>query len=90
VMSISAQFVLYVERPPYCQSFGGAPAKPRLAAGYHYYSYEGGFLRQLGPADPMSFTLIDRAPVDSDPIAELQAFAQALLNVWSSNPTTGC
>jgi hypothetical protein len=90
VMSISAQFVLYVERPPYCQSFGGAPAKPRLAAGYHYYSYEGGVLRQLGPADPMSFTLIDRAPVDSDPIAELQAFAQALLNVWSSNPTTGC
>jgi len=90
VMSISAQFVLYVERPPYCQAFGGAPAKPRLPAGYHYYSYEGGALRALGVSDSMSFTLIDRTPADSDPTAELQAFTQALLKLWQSNPTTGC
>jgi len=90
VMAISSQFVLYVERPPYCQPFGGAPAKPRLSAGYHYYSFEGGIARPLSSSDPMSFTLIDRAPIDSDPTAELQAFAQYLLGLWSSNPTTGC
>jgi hypothetical protein len=90
VMAISSQFVVYVERPPYCQSFGGKPAKPRLSAGYHYYSFEGGVLRLLSPSDPMSFSLIDRTPADSDPTVELQSFVQQLLQVWMSNPTTGC
>jgi hypothetical protein len=90
VMAISSQFVLYVERPPYCQSFAGAPAKPRLSAGYHYYSFEGGVLRPLSASDPMSFTLIDRSPADSDPTAELQSFAKYLLQLWQSNPTNGC
>jgi len=90
VMAISSQFVLFVERPPYCQPFGGAPAKPRLSAGYHYYSFEGGVLRPLAASDPMSFTLIDRAPVDSDPTAELQVFAEHLLSAWWPNPNGGC
>jgi hypothetical protein len=89
-MAISSQFVLFVERPPYCQPFGGAPAKPRLSAGYHYYSFEGGVLRQLAASDPMSFTLIDRAPVDSDSHGELQVFAEHLLSAWWPNPNGGC
>jgi hypothetical protein len=38
----------------------------------------------------MSFSLIDRTPADSDPTVELQSFVQQLLQVWMSNPTTGC
>jgi hypothetical protein len=90
VMAISSQFVLYVERPPYCQAFGGAPPKPRLSAGYHYYSFEGGALRNLAASDPMSFSLIDQAPADIDPSADLQAFVSSLLRLWSFNPTGGC
>jgi len=90
VMSISSQFVLFVERPPYCQAFEGAPPKARLAAGYHYYSFEGGSLRKLAPTEPMSFTIIDRAPAETDPTGELQAFAWYLLSLWSLNPTGGC
>jgi hypothetical protein len=90
VMAISSQFVLFVERPPYCQAFEGAPAKPRLSAGYHYYSFDGGILRPLGATESLSFTLIDRAPADSDPTAELQAFAEYLVRAWSLNPTGGC
>ena len=90
VMSISSQFVLFVERPPYCQAFEGAPPKARLAAGYHYYSFEGGSLRKLGPTEAMSFTIIDRAPAETDPTGELQAFAWYLLSLWSLNPTGGC
>jgi hypothetical protein len=89
VMAISSQFVLFVERPPYCQSFAGAPAKPRLSAGYHYYSFEGGTFHKMAPGDPMSFTLIDRAPADSDPTTDLQAFTAYLLQLWSLNPN-GC
>ena len=90
VMAISSQFVLFVERPPYCQAFEGAPPKPRLAPGYHYYAFEGGALRTLSASDPLSFTLIDRAPADSDPTAELQAFAKSLLSLWLLSPTSGC
>ena len=90
VMAISSQFVLYVEKPPYCQAFEGAAPKARLAAGYHYYSFEGGSLRKLTASDPMSFTIIDRAPSEIDPTSELQAFAKYLVYLWSLNPTGGC
>ena len=87
VMSISDQFVLFVERPPYCQAFEGAPAKPRLAPGYHYYSAD---LRKLAPTEPISFTIIDRSPAETDPTGELQAFALYLLSLWQLSPTGGC
>jgi hypothetical protein len=89
-MSISSQFVLFVERPPYCQAFEGAPAKPRLAPGYHYYTIESGTPRLLTPTEPMSFTIIDRSPADTDPTLELQAFAAYLLGLWQRSPTGGC
>jgi hypothetical protein len=90
VMSISSQFVLYVERPPYCQAFEGSPPKARLAAGYHYYSLEGGNYLKLPATEPMSFTIIDRAPADTDPTGDLQGFALYLLGLWQRSPTGGC
>jgi hypothetical protein len=90
VLSLSSQFVLFVERPPYCQAFEGAQAKPRLSAGYHYYSFEGGSLHKLTASEPMSFTIIDRSPADTDPTSELQTFAWYLLSLWALNPTGGC
>jgi hypothetical protein len=90
VMAISSQFVVFVEKPPYCQSFEGAAPKARLPTGYHYYSNESGSLRTLSPADPLSFTLIDRAPSEIDPTSDLQSFATDLVNGWVINPTSGC
>jgi hypothetical protein len=90
VMAISSQFVLFVEKPPYCRSFQGGDLKPRLTAGYHYYAFEGDLLREVPASDPMSFSLIDRQPVDSDPTADLQAFAEKLLQIWFSSLDNGC
>jgi hypothetical protein len=90
VMAVSSQFVLYVERPPYCQAFGSDKPKPRVSAGYHYYSLDTGALRELPASDPMSFTIIDRPPASVDPALELQAFTEYLIRVWGLNPTGGC
>jgi len=90
VMSISSQFVLFVERPPYCQAFEGAPSKPRLTVGYHYYSVDSGKPREVAATEPISFTIIDRSPAETDPTGELQAFAYYLLSLWQLNPTGGC
>jgi hypothetical protein len=79
-----------VEKPPYCQAFEGAPAKPRLTTGYHYYAFEAGTLRKLAATDPLSFAIIDRAPTESDPTRELQAFASYLVYIWSLSPIGGC
>jgi hypothetical protein len=90
VLAISSQFILYVERPPYCQPFGGAPPTPRLSAGYHYYSFDGGTVRTQAATDPMSFTLIDSDPADANPTADLESFTGSLLLLWQLNPTGGC
>lgn len=89
VKAVSAQFVLYVDTPPYCQT-EGRPAVPRLRAGYHYYAFEGGSLRPLGADEAMSFVLGDRSPGESDPTAELRAFAGALERAWSVSSLEGC
>jgi hypothetical protein len=89
VRAVSAQFVLFVDTPPYCQS-EGRPAVARLRAGYHYYAFEGSMLRELGADEAMSFTLTDRAPADSDPTADLRAFAAALERAWSIPGLDGC
>lgn len=90
VLAISSQFVLYVEKPPTCTSFQGGAPKPRLTAGYHYYTFEYGLLREVSASDPMSFSLIDSHPAESDPTAELQAFADKLMYTWWLSLTNGC
>jgi hypothetical protein len=87
VMAVSAEFVLFVERPPSCQT----TSKPKalLAAGYHYYSSASGGLREISPSDPLNFTIIDEAPVDAAPTRELESFALYLKNLWGLNPD-GC
>jgi len=89
VKAISAQYVLYIESPPYCQT-EGRPAQPRLRPGYHYYSFDGIHLRQLSSGEAMSFSLTDRTPADADPSAELRAFAGALWRSWSVSALEGC
>jgi hypothetical protein len=90
VLAISSQYVLFVDKPPYCPAFEGATPKARLTTGFHYYSYDNGALRKLTAADPLSFAIIDRAPADIDPTSELQAFADYLALVWRLNLTSGC
>jgi hypothetical protein len=87
VMAVSAEFVLYVERPPFCQT--GAKPRPLLASGYHYYSFASGGLREVSATDPLSFTIIDQAPVDAAPTRELASFAKYLVYIWGLNPD-GC
>jgi hypothetical protein len=90
IKSVSAQFVVYVETPPLCQNTTARGAQPRLRAGYHYYSFDGGVARELAPAEAMSFTLIDRAPADIDLPNDLRAFADALRRAWSFSTGDGC
>jgi hypothetical protein len=90
VIAVSAQYVLFVERPPHCQSFQGGPSKPRLTAGYHYYSFENGVVREVSASDPMSFSIIDGLPADTNFTADLQSFADSLFTSWQRSLTTGC
>jgi hypothetical protein len=87
VMAVSTEFVLFVERPPFCQT--GTKPKALLAAGYHYYSGASGGLREVPASDPLNFTIIDKVPAEAAPTAELQAFAKYLVYIWGLNPD-GC
>jgi hypothetical protein len=87
VMAVSSEFVLYVDRPPYCQT--GSKPKALLASGYHYYSLDSGALRETSPSDPLNFNIIDESPADAAPTRELAAFVKYLVYLWGLNPD-GC
>lgn len=90
VKAVSSEFVLFIESPPYCQGKDGMTARPRLSPGYHYFRFADGQLRELGASEAMSFHLIDRAPVDSDPTPDLDRFVAALLRSWALAAIEGC
>jgi hypothetical protein len=92
VLAISTQFVLYVEQPSYCQEPGKATSRPRIAAGYHYVSFDTTTraMRELSPSDPMSFTAVDKAPADSVPTNQLIEFADQLWRDWHFGNLAGC
>ena len=91
VKAVSAQFVLFVETPPYCQPRADLPPQPRLGAGYHYFMYaDDGVIREVSAAEPLEFTLTDRSLPDSDPTAALHTFTNQLLRSWSIASLSGC
>jgi hypothetical protein len=90
VKAVSAEYVVFVERPPTCQPNGGGPLRARISAGYHYYRLDSGIIRELARGDAMSFPVSQRTLGESDPTAELRAFAWMLLRSWSLSPFEGC
>jgi hypothetical protein len=90
VKAVSAQFVVYVDAPIFCQPSDGVRGRLLLAAGYHYYGFEGGSVRDLGRAPAMSFVVTDRAANEGDARRELEAFRAALLRYYAPRPLDGC
>jgi hypothetical protein len=92
VLAVSDQFVLYVDRPAYCQAVGKTMPEQRIGTGFHYLAFDAAtkVMREIGPAAPLSFTTIDTAPADSMPAADLQRFRDQLERSWWSGPLGGC
>lgn len=90
VKAVSAEFVVYVESPPFCEETRGISPRPRLSSGYHYFSFDGRVLRERDASEPLSFTLADQTPGDGDPTKDLQAFASYLLWSWAVSALDGC
>jgi hypothetical protein len=83
VKAVSAEFVVYLDTPLYCQPRAGGPLRPRVAAGYHYYQLDGGAPRDLGGRANMSFVVSDRSLSESDPTEELRSFVSLLRAAWA-------
>jgi hypothetical protein len=89
--AVSVEFVVYVDATARCAFGAGADPRRRVSAGYHYYQYQGGSIRELPADQPMSFFLADRSLAEYDPSEELRAFANVLLQAWTQALLTpGC
>jgi hypothetical protein len=90
VKAVSAEFIVFVERPPTCQPSGGGPLRPRLQPGFHYYRFDELGLREVSPTEPLSFVPTVRSLAESNPTPELRAFASFLIERWRSIAQLGC
>jgi hypothetical protein len=91
VKAVSAEFIVFVERPPTCQPIGGGPTRPRLAPGFHYYRLDPlGALLEVSPAEPLSFVPTMRTLAESAPAVELLEFARRLMDRWRGSALEGC
>ncbi len=92
VRSISAQFVVYVDRPPVCTEMATehsvAPATSKISRGYHYFQYHAtsGMVEERASHQPLSFHLVNLTPAQADLTEELRSFTQLLLARWNANP----
>jgi hypothetical protein len=90
VKSVSAEFVVFVETPPTCQSVTGGQRRTRVSRGYHYYRLTGGSIRELDSRDSLSFVVTNLTLPESDPTTVLRDFAAVLLYSWSGGPLGSC
>jgi hypothetical protein len=90
VKAVSAEFIVFVERPPTCQPIGGGPVRPRLAPGFHYYRFDEQGLREMNPGEPLSFVPTTGPLSASNPTEQLRAFAQYLIDRWRGTALEGC
>jgi hypothetical protein len=88
VKAVSLEYVVFVETPPTCQTATGAKAS--VTAGYHYYHWADGAIRELGPDEPMTFVLHAGALAEAVLSAQLRTFADALLASWKLAALSGC
>jgi hypothetical protein len=91
VLAISDQYVLFVDRPSWCQEPGkAAHLRP---TGYHYYAFDTGtmVMRQLADTESMSFTLIDdKTQADSRPTQDLVDFRTHIRRAWQTGLRGSC
>jgi len=92
VLAVSAEFVLFVEQPSYCQEPGKTIAQPRMAAGYHYFSFDPTtrLMTEESPSDSMRFDIVDQAPADSVLVSQLLDFTEQLWRNWHLGVTHTC
>jgi hypothetical protein len=90
IKAISQEFVVYLESAPPCRARSGVSSRPQIDRGFHYYRLLDGQPLELSPNEPLSFLISDQTPRESDPSAELRAFAESLLQLWSLGSLGGC
>ena len=92
ILAVSAQFVLFVEQPSYCQEPGKLVARPRMTAGYHYFSFNPStrVMTEQSPSDSMRFDIVDKAPADSLLVGDLLDFTEQLWRNWHLGSLRDC
>jgi hypothetical protein len=91
IKAVSPEFVVFLESAPPCRALvGNDMVRPQVNRGFHYYRLLDGQPQELGQNEPLSFLITDRTPQQSDPSADLRAFAEALLQLWSISNLGGC
>jgi hypothetical protein len=90
IKAVSAEFIVFVERPPTCQPIGGGPLRARVLPGFHYYHLDQVGLREMGPGEALTFVPTVQSLADSNPTAELQRFAAYLINLWRGTAFSDC
>jgi hypothetical protein len=90
VKAVSAHYVVFLEEPLYCPRGEELRGRVRLAAGYHYFAFEGGVLREIGPEEALHFDVGDRTLAEGDPTMALADFTHALLRALGRALQDGC
>jgi hypothetical protein len=90
IKAVSPEFVVFLESSPPCRTRVGDPIRPQVDRGFHYYRLLDGLPQELAQNEPLSFLITDQTPSESDPSADLRAFAEALLQLWSISALGGC
>jgi hypothetical protein len=92
VLAVSAQFVLFIEQPSYCMEPGKLTARPRMTAGYHYFSFNPStrVMSEQSASDSMRFDIVDRAPADSLLVGDLLDFTVQLWRNWHLGALRDC
>jgi hypothetical protein len=92
VLAVSAQFVLFVEQPSYCQEPGKLVAREQMAAGYHYFSFNPStrVMSELSSSESMAFNVVDKAPADSLLVGDLLDFTSQLWRNWHLGVRRDC
>jgi hypothetical protein len=91
VLAISTQYVVFVDQPPTCGSRPGQLLSKNLRTGYHYYTLDGTYPREMAPTDSMSFVVVQgNQTISAPPTTDLRNFADSLIRSWNLVVLTGC
>jgi hypothetical protein len=90
IKAVSAEFIVFVERPPTCRPASGGPLRDRLSPGFHYYRLDPLGLREVSPGEPLSFVPTVRSLAESVPTENLRDFAVVLIERWRGSAFDGC
>jgi hypothetical protein len=92
VNAVSVEFVVFAEMPLFCQRArdGVLENRERLGAGFHYYQFEGGAIREVARNADLTFRAVDGGLTGQDLAGQLNSFAKQLQRRFSLDAVDGC